>query len=95
MHYTAVTSSAEHFTKDGYVLRSHRGGGGVGEDVKPKNMMVVITMYNEPASQLFGTMSKVAKNIDFLNAEWQRQVQMTLLSLSPSPSHPLTLTLTL
>jgi chitin synthase len=65
-HYTAVTCPANKFTESGYVMRSNR-------DSKQKNMMVAITCYNEPASQLFGTMSKVAKNVEFLNAEWQRQ----------------------
>lgn len=64
MRYTAVTSKDPYkFTDDGFQLR-------VDELGKKIRIFITITMYNEEGSELKGTLTGIAKNLEYMADQW-------------------------
>ncbi|KAE9029746.1 Chitin synthase [Phytophthora rubi] len=64
MRYTAVsTKDPVKFSDDGFQLRVEEAG-------KKIRVFVTITMYNEQGSELQGTLTGIAKNLEFMAEQW-------------------------
>ncbi|DAZ97368.1 TPA: hypothetical protein N0F65_003391 [Lagenidium giganteum] len=64
MRYTAVTTKDPYkFTNDGFQLRVEELG-------RKIRVFITITMYNEEGSELKGTLTGIAKNLEYMAKEW-------------------------
>ncbi|KAL4114821.1 hypothetical protein PRIC2_014274 [Phytophthora ramorum] len=64
MRYTAVsTKDPVKFTDDGFQLRIEQAG-------KKIRVFITITMYNEEGSELQGTLTGIARNLEFMAEQW-------------------------